>query len=97
MPDNISGEKQLKIQTLTQQIEHMDQTLRERYYNVGRVILERVEKENREIEQIVDQMIEMKKELVKMKGEVRCSNCFQYNEPGSCYCSRCGKKLEETR
>lgn len=73
----------------------MEQELLEKYCDVGKFVLEKVEKENREIDQLVDQVIEVKKELVKVKGEIQCPHCYQYNEPDSIYCNRCGKKLEE--
>lgn len=55
------------------------------------------EKENREINQLTDQFIKVKKELLKAKGEVKCPYCYQYNEPESIYCNRCGKKLEKKK
>lgn len=93
----VSEERQLEIERLTQQLDHMEQELLEKYCDVGKFVLEKIEKENREIDQLVDQVIEVKKELVRVKGEIRCPYCYQYNEPESVYCNRCGKKLEEKK
>ncbi len=90
-------ERQLEIRRLTQQLNHMEQELQEKYCDVGKYVLEKVEKENREIDQLVDQVIEVKRELVRVRGEIRCPCCYQYNEPGSIYCSKCGKKLEKKK
>lgn len=94
MPNKISEERQQEIQRLTRQLDHMEQELMEKYCDVGKFVLEKIEKENREVDRLVDQVIQVKKELMKAKGEIQCSNCYQYNEPGSLYCNRCGEKLE---
>ena len=71
-----------------------EQELQEKYCDVGESIMEKIEKENKEIDHMVDEVIQLKRKLVKAKGQIRCPNCHQYNEPGSSYCSSCGKKLE---
>lgn len=95
MSGNASEERQQEIDRLTQQLDHMEQELLERYCDVGKYVLEKLEKENKEIDQLVDQVIEVKRKLVKVKGQIRCPNCYQYNEPDSVYCCKCGKKLEK--
>lgn len=97
MSDRVLEEKRLEINRLTKQLNHMEQELLEKYCDVGKFVLEKVEKENREIDQLVDQVIEVKKELIRVKGEIRCPYCYQYNEPESIYCNRCGKRLEVKR
>ena len=57
---------------LTKQLDHMEQELLEKFCDVGKFVLEKIEKENREIDQLVDQVIEVKKELSRVKGEIRC-------------------------
>lgn len=93
MADRGLEEKELEIERLTEQLAHMEQELLEKYCNVGKFVLEEVGRENREIDQLTDQVIKVKKELVRVKGEIRCPYCYQYNEPGSIYCNRCGKRL----
>lgn len=95
MPDQVLKEKELEIERLTKQLDHMEQELLEKYCDVGKFVLEKIERENREIDQLTDQVIKVKKELIKVKGEIRCPYCYQYNEPESIYCNRCGKKLEK--
>lgn len=95
MSGKVSEERQLEIQRLTHQLDCMEQELIEKYCDVGKSVMEKVEREGREIDQLVDQVIEIKKELVRVKGEIMCPNCYQYNEPDSIYCNRCGKKLEK--
>lgn len=95
MSDRVSEEKRMEIDRLTHRLDHMERELLEKYCDVGKYVLEKLEKENREIDQLVDQVIEVKKELVRARGEIRCPNCYQYNAPDSIYCSKCGKKLEE--
>lgn len=97
MSEKVLEERQQEIDRLTKQVDHMEQELLEKYCDVGKLVLERIEKENREIDQLVDQIIETKKELVRVKGEIRCPYCYQYNEPKSIYCNRCGKRLDEQR
>ena len=95
LSDKVLEERQLEINRITQQLDCMEQELLEKYCDVGRFVLEKIEKENREIDQLVDQVIKLKKELIRVKGEIRCPYCYQYNEPDSIYCNRCGKKLEK--
>lgn len=95
MSDRTSEEKRQKIDRLTRSLDQMEQELVEKYCDVGKYVLEKIEKENREIDRLVDQMIETKKELIKARGEIRCPACYQYNEPDSVYCSKCGQKLDK--
>lgn len=97
MPDRVLEEKELEIERLTKQLDHMEQELLEKYCDVGKFVLEKIERENREIDELTDQVIKVKKELIKVKGEIRCPYCYQYNEPESIYCNRCGKKLEKEK
>lgn len=97
MADKVLEEKELEIERLTKQLDHMEQELQEKYCDVGKFVLEKIERENREIDQLTDQVIKVKKELIRVKGEIRCPYCYQYNEPESIYCNRCGKKLEKVR
>ncbi|MDO4338760.1 MAG: zinc ribbon domain-containing protein [Eubacteriales bacterium] len=97
MEDRALEEREQEIERLTKQLDHMEQELLEKYCDVGRFVLEKLERENKEIDQLTDQVIKVKKELVKVKGEIRCPYCYQYNEPESIYCNRCGKKLEKKK
>lgn len=97
MSDRALEEKRLEIDRLTKQLDHMEQELIGKYCDVGKFVLEKIEKENKEIDQLVDQVIKVKKELIRVKGEIRCPYCYQYNEPESIYCNKCGKKLEEKK
>lgn len=94
MTDRISEKKRQEIEYLTWQLDQKEQELQEKYCDVGKSIMEKIEKENKEIDHMVDEVIQLKRKLVKAKGQIRCPNCHQYNEPGSSYCSSCGKKLE---
>ena len=73
LTDRISEKKRQEIEYLTRQLDQKEQELQEKYCDVGKSIMEKIEKENKEI---------------------GCPNGHQYNEPGSSYCSSCGKKLE---
>lgn len=97
MSDRVLEEKQMEVERLTKRLDHMEQELFEKYCDVGRFVLETVERENREIDQLTDQVIEVKRELMRARGEIRCPHCFQYNDPESIYCNRCGRKLEEEK
>lgn len=70
MSDRGLEEKRLEIDCLTKQLDHMEQELLEKFCDVGKFVLEKIEKENREIDQLVDQVIEVKKELSRVKGEI---------------------------
>lgn len=97
MHGTVSEQKQVEIQRLTQKLDHMEQDLIEKYCDVGRSILEKAEQESKEINHLVDEVVKVKQELVKVRGEKRCPNCYHYNEPDSIYCNKCGVKFEEVK
>ena len=95
MADKISDKKEQEIERLTRQLDHKEHELEEKYCDVGKSIMDKLEKENQEIGHMVDEVIQLKRKLIKAKGQIRCPACYQYNEADSIYCSRCGRKEEK--
>jgi predicted DNA-binding ribbon-helix-helix protein len=83
------------IQTLERNLHEMEAALEEHYCTVGKQLLEVAEREDHEINQLVDRIIEAKKQLSALQQEVRCPHCFAMNARGSNYCSACGQKISE--
>ena len=87
MADKISDKKEQEIERLIRQLDHKEHELEEKYCDVGKSIMDKLEKENQEIGHMVDEVIQLKRKLIKAKGQIRCP----------AYCSRCGKKLEKKK
>ena len=49
MADKISDKKKQEIERLTRQLDHKEHELEERYCDVGKSIMDKLEKENQEI------------------------------------------------
>ena len=86
MADKISDKKEQEIERLTRQLDHKEHELEEKYCDVGKSIMDKLEKENQEIGHMVDEVIQLKRKLINAKGQA-----------DSIYCSRCGKKLEKKK
>ncbi len=71
----------------------MEFELQNRYAQMGKALLELAEKEQSSVNDLVDQMIDMRKCLAKAKGEQQCPECMTLNTPHSKYCSFCGLEL----
>ena len=83
-----------EVQRLEASLCEMEAALNEHYRDIGKSLLEFAEKEDREINQLVDQIIETRRQLTALQGQVLCPACLAYNDPVSRYCSRCGAKLQ---
>lgn len=82
-----------EIQRLMESLTEMETALNEHYCDIGKRLLEMAEKEDREINQLVDQIVQTRRQLTILQKRVRCASCLAYNSPDSRYCCQCGKKL----
>ena len=69
MADKISDKKEQEIERLTRQLDHKEHELEEKYCDVGKSIMDKLEKENQEIGHMVDEVIQLKRKLNKGKRE----------------------------
>lgn len=84
-----------EIRCLEQSLSEMEAQLNEHYCDIGKSLLELAEKEDKEINHLVDQIIETRKQISILQKQVRCPNCLSYNTPDSHFCSHCGMKLKK--
>jgi septal ring factor EnvC (AmiA/AmiB activator) len=82
-----------EAQRLERNLNKMETTLNEHYCNIGKQLLEMVEQEDHEINELVDKIIETKKQLYELNQTVQCPGCLLMNSSESRYCSHCGKEL----
>lgn len=82
-----------EIQRLEQSLSEMETKLNEHYCDIGKSLLELAEKEDKEINHLVDQIVETRRQITTLRKQVRCPSCLSYNNPDSRYCSHCGAKL----
>lgn len=94
--DNGGTATQEQIRQMEQELSKMEYKLYEEYCEVGKVILEKAERENRKINCLVDQIIETRRKLAEAKQEKCCPECAGSNDHNSLYCNRCGARLLET-
>lgn len=70
-----------------------EQELNELYCDMGKSLLEMAENEQRVANRLVDEIIALRKKLVRARKSVQCAECLAYNAADSNYCSRCGSRL----
>ncbi|MDL2235088.1 zinc ribbon domain-containing protein [Christensenellaceae bacterium OttesenSCG-928-L17] len=80
-------------QALGKKIWKLECELLHRYTSIGKGILELAESEAREVNRLVDEIIEMRQQLSEAKGELECSACMAHNVADSKFCNRCGAAL----
>ncbi|MGI6176531.1 MAG: zinc ribbon domain-containing protein [Christensenellales bacterium] len=68
--------------------------LQAHYCQIGKSILEIADGEQKTIDALVDDIIEIRKKIVAIKHEIECAKCMTYNPPDSRYCRRCGTPLK---
>lgn len=82
-----------EVQRLAKSLSEMEAALNEHYCDVGKSLLELAEKEDKEINQLVDQIIETRRRIAALQKKIQCPACLSYNSSDSRYCSHCGTKL----
>ena len=71
-----------------------ERELNELYCEMGKSLLELAENEQRVANRLVDEIIALRKKLVRAHNSVQCPECLAFNAAGSNYCSRCGSRFE---
>lgn len=82
-----------EIEQLEQRLSGLECALEEKYSRIGRDILELAESECRQVGLLVDEIIELRRQLSKARGELRCPECMSVNSCDSRYCRHCGRPL----
>lgn len=95
MVSNQESYTQEKILKIERELRKMEHNLYEKYCEVGKGILEKAEQESKNINSIVDQIIETRRKLVELKLEKNCPTCEAFNDHNSIYCKRCGARLPD--
>jgi hypothetical protein len=80
------------VQDLERDLHKMEIALDEHYRNIGKQLLEMAEQEGQEINNLVDNIIEIKKQLYELHQTVQCPSCLLMNSSESRYCNQCGNK-----
>jgi uncharacterized paraquat-inducible protein A len=90
---NAENQRAVDVSKLEHDLSEMETALTDRYCSVGKQLLEVAEREDREINQLVDRIIETRKQLSALQRSVQCRSCLSMNSSDSVYCSHCGAKL----
>ena len=88
--------KKKGITQLEGELFHLEADLQAHYCQIGKEILEIVENEKEKINNLVDEIIRIKKKIAVLKNEIECPWCMAYNPAGSQCCKHCGENLTRT-
>lgn len=86
--------KKNRITQMEGELTHLEADLQARYCQIGKEILELAENEQGKINNLVDEIIKIKKKLAVIKNEIQCPWCMAYNSSDSKYCKHCGEELD---
>lgn len=78
---------------LEEDIDKMEEELSARYYQLGKCIYEIADCKGKEINSLVDRLVEAKLKLVSIKEQQICLICMAQNPKENAYCGKCGKIL----
>lgn len=87
------NQQDTEVYRLEHDLSELEAELNDHYCTLGKQMLEAAEREDREINQLVDQIIKTRQQLSALRQTIRCPNCLSQNGSNSRYCSHCGKKL----
>lgn len=65
----------------------------ENYHNTG-VVVDGTEEKISKIDDIYDEIAELKKQLSELKDGEKCPSCGEYNDSDDLFCSKCGAKIK---
>ncbi|NLL66338.1 MAG: zinc ribbon domain-containing protein [Clostridiaceae bacterium] len=82
-----------KTTHLEEELALLEADLQAHYCQIGKEILDMVESEKGKINDLVDEIIKLKKKIAVLNNEIECPWCMAYNLSGSQYCKHCGEKL----
>lgn len=69
--------------------------LQSQYCQMGKAMLDLADSEQRHIDRTIEEIIELRKQLIKAQSQIQCTNCMAYNPQDSNYCSHCGQILDD--
>lgn len=81
------------ILSLEEDITKLGEVLSAKYYQLGKRVYEITEHESKEINSLVDRLVEAKIKLSNMKNQCVCLNCMAQNPKENAYCGKCGEIL----
>lgn len=85
---------QKDIAAMERAISRIEQAISERYTQLGKELLDLAETNQQVIDQLLDELIHLRKELADNQGERSCQRCSAFNRSDSRFCTRCGYELE---
>lgn len=88
------SEKKAELFELEEALIKKEYQLQALYCRMGKSILEIADIEQKSVDALVDDIIEIRKKIVAAKHEVQCPECMVYNPHDSRYCRRCGTSLK---
>lgn len=93
MKENIAKKDDKRTQILERTLRQREMELKSHYIQIGKHLLEIAEREQKEVNRLVDDIIRIRKTLVHTQHAIQCTNCFSFHAANSRFCSFCGKKL----
>lgn len=91
----MAGLKEDSVTEIEARLNRLEHALQDKYSSIGKGVLALAERRNKEVNDLVDQIIETKTELSKIRGELSCGKCMSTNAPDSRFCKKCGAPLPQ--
>lgn len=88
-----NAEKTAELTQLEEVLAKKEYELWALYCQMGKHILEIATAEQKNVDSLVDEIIEQRKKIGVVKHVVVCSKCMTHNTADSSYCRRCGALL----
>lgn len=86
--------EQTHVEELERALNEKERELCCHYYEVAKALLAIAECKGDQIDRLVDEIIELRRQVALARGEQPCPRCTRFNEADSHYCRHCGQKIE---
>lgn len=81
------------INSIEENLNSLESELQNHYSQMGRTVLELADHEQRIIDELIAEIIELKTAIHQKRNEIQCPNCMKFNAAESNYCRFCGEAL----
>lgn len=92
--DRVAPER-AKATKLEETLQGLQNQLFEHYCMTGKQLIEVAQAEKETIDQLVDEIIRVRKQLATVRKEKICTHCEAPNDQDSNFCKRCGQPIEK--
>lgn len=85
------------VARLEMEVQAMEQAVNNLYIQAAKDLLRQAEKAGKRADTLTDALIDKKRQLAGLRGDIRCPFCQTINLRTNRFCGFCGKKLTRHR